>query len=323
MNLRIGWKLVVNFALDYFLLPFFLFAMGIERVHSLAVTDQVVGEVFSQLKPKEYMSMTTNTNNSAGRYASVNGINLYYEIHGTGKPLIMLHGGFGTFAMFSALSPALAEKYQVIGVDLYGHGRTAMIDRPISFEDMADDIAGLIQQLGLEKVDLLGYSLGGAVALQTAFRHPERVGKLVVISTPFKRTGWYPEIQTGMASITPEGFIGTPVQDAYMDVAPRPEDFPRFVAKMQEAMSQDYDWTALVSALSIPTLIVAGDADSFPLSHAVEFFSHLGGGLKDAGWDGANLIPSQLAILPGTTHYNIVSRADLLLPVLAPFLSRA
>jgi pimeloyl-ACP methyl ester carboxylesterase len=275
--------------------------------------------VLSQLKPKEFLLMTTNTNNPTGNYVSINGINLYYEIHGTGKPLIMLHGGFGTFEMFTELSPSLALKHQVIGVDLYGHGRTALTDRLINFEQMADDIAGLIQHLGLEKADLLGYSLGGSVALQTAIRHPERVNKLVVISTPFKRAGWYPEIQTGMATIAPEPFIGTPMHEAYMRIAPKPEDFPAFVTKMREAMSQDYDWTEYVSALSTPTLIVAGDSDSFPSTHAAEFFNLLGGGLKDAGWNGENLIPSQLAILPGTTHYNIIFRPDVLLPVLASF----
>src|SRR6266566_3876084 len=130
--------------------------------------------------------MTTSTNNPAGQYAAVNGINLYYEMHGTGRPLIMLHGGFGTFEMFTALAPTLAQNHQVIGVDLYGHGRTALTDRPIHFEHMADDIAGLIGHLGLETADLLGYSLGGAVALQTAIRHPARVNALVVISIPFK-----------------------------------------------------------------------------------------------------------------------------------------
>ncbi len=264
--------------------------------------------------------MTTNTNNPAGKYAAVNGINLYYEIHGTGKPLILLHGGFGTFDMFAALSPALALDHQVIGVDLYGHGRTALTDRPIRFEDMADDIAGLIRHLGLEKADLLGFSLGGAVALQTAIRHSERVNKLVLISTPFKRTGWHPEMQTGMASLTPEFILGTPLHDAYTSVAPKPEDFSQLVTKLTEALGQDYDWTEHVSALRTPTLIIAGDADGLPPSHAVEFFTLLGGGLKDAGWNGEHLIPSQLAILPGATHYNIVFRADLLLPVLAPFL---
>ncbi|BCL78024.1 alpha/beta hydrolase [Ktedonobacteria bacterium brp13] len=266
--------------------------------------------------------MTTNTNNPAGKYASINGINLYYEIHGTGKPLIMLHGGFGSFEMFDALSPALAAKYQVIGVDLYGHGRTALTDRPVRMESMADDIAGLIQHLGLEKVDLLGYSLGGAVALQTAIRHPERINQLVLISTPFKRAGWHPEMQVGMTTISPEFFMNTPIYDAYVRIAPKPEDFSRFVASMSEAMGQDYDWAEQVSALRVPTLIIAGDADGLPPSHAVEFFSLFGGGAKDAGWDGAHLISSQLAILPGATHYNIVFRADLLLPVLYPFLDK-
>ena len=265
--------------------------------------------------------MTNTTNQSAGNYAAVNGISLYYEMHGTGKPLIMLHGGFGSFETFSALSPALAVDHQVIGVDLYGHGRTALTDRPFRFEHMADDIAGLIEHLGLEKADLLGFSLGGAVALQTAIRHPERVNKLVLISTPFKRTGWHPEMQAGMAAFAPEFFMNTPIYDGYLRVAPKPEDFPRLVANMREALSQDYDWTEQVSALKTPMLLVAGDADGLPPSHAVAFFTLLGGGLKDAGWNGEYLVPSQLAILPGATHYNITFRADLLLPVLAPFLN--
>ena len=266
------------------------------------------------------MTTASNTNNPVGNYAPVNGIELYYEIHGTGEPLIMLHGGFGTFDMFGALSPVLAQNHQVIGVDLYGHGRTALTERPFHFENLANDIAGLIGHLGLETANLLGYSLGGVVALQTAIRHPERINKLVVISTPFKRAGWYPEIQTGMASIAPEFFLGTPMHEAYMRVAPKPEDFSRFVAAMREGMSQDYDWSEQVAVLKAPTLIIAGDSDSFPPSHAVEFFKLLGGGLKDAGWNGENLIPSQLAILPSATHYNIVFRPELLLPVLTPFL---
>jgi pimeloyl-ACP methyl ester carboxylesterase len=174
---------------------------------------------------------------------------------------------------------------------------------------MADDIAALIEHLHLEKVDLLGYSLGGAVALQTAFRHPQRVSKLVVISSPFKWTGWYPEVRAGMASIAAEPLLGTPLHDAYQRLAPRPEDFPRLAASMRQAMSQDYDWTDAVSRLRSPTLIVAGDADSFSPSHAAAFFGLLGGGKEDAGWQGERLIPSQLAILPGTTHYTIIFRA--------------
>lgn len=264
--------------------------------------------------------MTTNTNNPAGKYAAVNGINLYYEIYGTGKPLILLHGGFGSIEMFAALLPTLALDHQVIGVDLYGHGRTALTDRPLRFEDMADDIAGLIEHLGLEKAGVLGFSLGGAVALQTAIRHPERVNKLVLISTPFKRDGWHPEMRAGMTAFAPEFFMQTPIYEGYVRLAPKPEDFPRLVNNMREALSQDYDWTTRVSALKAPVLIIAGDADGLPPSHAVAFFNLLGGGLKDAGWNGEHLIPSQLAILPGATHYNMLFRTDLLLPVLTPFL---
>ena len=264
--------------------------------------------------------MTTHTNNSAGQYADINGIHLYYEVHGSGAPLVMLHGGFGTFEMLWALSPTLAQHHQVIGVDLYGHGRTALTERPFTFENMAADIAGLIGHLGLEKADVFGYSLGGLVALQTAIHHPERVDKLVAISAPFKGTGWYPDIRRGMGSIAPEFFIGTPVHDAYVRVAPKPEDFSRFVTTMRDGMSQDYDWTEGVSAMKTPTLIIAGDSDSFPPSSAVEFFTLLGGGQRDAGWNGEHMIPSQLAILPGATHYTIVDKADLLLPVLTQFL---
>jgi pimeloyl-ACP methyl ester carboxylesterase len=266
--------------------------------------------------------MTTNQHNSTGNYAPVNGINLYYEIHGAGEPLILLHGGFGSFAMFSALSPTLAQNHQVIGVDLYGHGRTALTDRPFTFEHMADDIAGLIHHLGLTKANVLGYSLGGLVALQTTIRHPEQINKLVLLSIPFKRSGWYPEVQTGMTSIAAEPFMTTPIYANYMKYAPQPEDFARFVTAMRNAMSRDYDWTEDVSALKTPTLLITGDSDSFPPAHAAAFFTLLGGGLQDAGWNSENLISSQLAILPGTTHYNILARTDLLLSILAPFLAQ-
>ncbi|GCE15824.1 alpha/beta fold hydrolase [Tengunoibacter tsumagoiensis] len=265
--------------------------------------------------------MTTNTDTSSGQYASINGINLYYEIHGTGKPLVMLHGGLGNFAMLAGLAPTLAQDRQVIGVDLYGHGRTALTDRPFDLGQIGDDIAGLIQYLGFEKADIFGYSLGGAVALQTVIRHPERVDKLVVLSTPFKRTGWYPDIQVGMGAISPEYMTGTPLYDAYVAVAPRPEDFSRFIVSMREGMIQDYDWTEQVAALKNPVLIIVGDSDALPPSHAAEFFALLGGGLKDAGWTGEGLIASQLAIVPGATHYNIIDQTNFLLPIMTPFLN--
>jgi pimeloyl-ACP methyl ester carboxylesterase len=249
-----------------------------------------------------------------GNYAEVNGLNMYYEIHGSGEPLILLHGGVGAIEMFGEVLPLLAEGRRVVAVDLQAHGRTADIDRPLSYEMMADDIAALIGHLGLEKADVMGYSLGGGVALQTAIRHPEVVRKLVLVSTPFKRDGWYPEILAGMGQMGPEAaepMKQTPMYQLYAGVAPRPEDWPELLTKLGRLLGQDYDWSEEVSAIEAPTIIVVGDADSVRTAHAVEFFELLGGGKADAGWDRSEMPNAQLAILPATTHYDIFSSPTL------------
>jgi pimeloyl-ACP methyl ester carboxylesterase len=246
--------------------------------------------------------------NGQGRFADVNGIRLYYETQGSGSPVILLHGGLGALEMWGSNLPALAEKHQVIAVDLQGHGRTVDIDRPLSVFHMADDIAALIQHLGLDKPDLFGYSLGGGVALQTAIRHPELVGRLVVVSTPIRRDAFYPEIlqQQGFVSgKAAEMMKNTPMYQLYASVAPRVEDFPRLLDKIGEAMQVDFDFSKEVANIPHETLIVAADADIFPPSHAVEVFGLLGGGKRDGGWDGSGRPKSQLSILPGLTHYTI------------------
>jgi pimeloyl-ACP methyl ester carboxylesterase len=247
---------------------------------------------------------------STGRYAEVNGIKLYYEIHGTGRPLILLHGGLGAIEMFGPNLPALAMRREVIAVDLQGHGRTADIDRPLSVELMADDIAALIKHLRLERPDVMGYSLGGAVALQTAIRHPEVVNKLVVVSTPFRRNAFYPEIlaqQGQVGAAAAEGMKQTPMYQLYSSIAPKPEDWPRLLGKIGEAMKKDFDFSKEIAGIKATTLVVAGDADIFPPAHAVEMFGLLGGGKRDGGWDGSGRPKSRLAILPGLTHYTIFS----------------
>ena len=244
----------------------------------------------------------------SGNYASVNGLALYYEIHGSGRPLILLHGGLGVNTMFGDVLWQLADSFQVIAVELQAHGHTADIDRPIRYELMAEDIAALIQQLNLDKVHLMGYSLGGGVALRTAIQHPEVVDKLVLVSTAFKRHGWYPGVLASMDQLTgaaAEFMKPSPVYQEYVRIAPQPENFPTLLDKMGDLMRQPYDWSEEVAALTIPTLLVFGDADSLPPSHAAEFFALLGGGQQAAGWDNAHLPNSQLAILPGRTHYNI------------------
>ncbi len=255
-------------------------------------------------------------------YAPVNGLNLYYEIHGSGAPLVLLHGGFGATGMFGELLPALAAHRRVIAVDLQGHGRTADIDRPLRIESMADDIAALLAHLGLATASLMGYSLGGAVALQTAIRHPGLVDKLVVVSTAHKRAAWYPESLAAMdqmGAATAEPMKQTPLYESYAAVAPRPEDWITLWAKMGDLLRQNYDWSDGVAGLTTPTMLVFGDADSVSPAHAAEFFGLLGGGRRDGGWDRSGMTPHRLAILPGTTHYDIFG-SPALAAVVAPFL---
>jgi pimeloyl-ACP methyl ester carboxylesterase len=245
----------------------------------------------------------------AVKYASVNGLSMYYEIHGAGKPLVLLHGGFGVVGMFEQLLPQLANTRQVIAVELQAHGHTADIDRPLSFEFMAEDVAALIKHLGLSNADILGYSLGGGVALQTVIRHPELVRKLVVVSAPCRSGGWYPEVLAGMRSINAavaKTWIGSPMHQAYASVAPKPEDWTTLAAKTGQLLGQEYDWSREVALIESPTMIVIGDADSVRTAHAVEFFELLGGGKRDAGLDGSGMPNARLAILPATTHYSIL-----------------
>lgn len=259
--------------------------------------------------------------NRSGR-ARVNGIELGYQVFGDGRPLLLLHGGFGTAEMFGPNIELLARSRQVVGVDLQSHGRSPAAERPMRLPAMADDIAALMQSLGLESAAVMGFSLGGAVALRTALQHPALVERLVLVSTVFKRAGWYPEMTAAMDAMGPESaepMRHTPLYEQYARVAPRPEDWPLLVRQVTEVVKVDYDWSAEVRLLRMPVMLVAGDADGLPPSHAVEFFALLGGGLRDAGWDRAGMTPHRLAILPGLTHYDI-NAAPALSAAVSPFL---
>jgi len=284
----------------------------IEVLSSEDETNQCQGEI----------SMTTSTNekntDGKGGYAKVHGLDMYYEIHGTGKPLVLIPGGLMTIGMMGQILPFLASTRQVIAVELQGHGHTADIDRTLTYEQMADDIAALIRHLGLDRADVFGFSAGGGVALQTAIRHPEVVRKLVVASAPSRSDGEYPEIRALMASFTGETSVLSPNREAYVRTAPKPEDWPQFVAKLRPLLTKDYDWAENVAAIQAPTLIVVGDADTVLPAHAVEMFGLLGGGKADGAM--GNLSNAQLAVLPGTTHFSILARIDLLLAIITPFL---
>jgi pimeloyl-ACP methyl ester carboxylesterase len=252
---------------------------------------------------------TTDTK-GAGQYAEVNGINLYFETHGDGRPLILLHGGLMSGEMFGPVLPLVAERHQVVAVDLQGHGRTADIDRPIDVRLMADDIAALIDHLGLDRPDIVGYSLGGGVALHTAAKYPAKVRRLVAASANIRPDAIYPEMRAQQAQVSAaaaEFMKDTPMYQLYQRVAPRPEDFPRLLDKIGQSMAIDFDYSDEVRSLRVPTLIVCADADMAPPSHYVEIFKLLGGGLRDGGWmsEGRPEGGHALAILPGLTHYNL------------------
>ncbi len=247
-----------------------------------------------------------------GQYAEVNGINLYYETHGSGRPLILLHGGLGSGEMFGPVLPQLAARHQVVTVDLQGHGRTADIDRPLDAVLMAGDIAALIDHLQLATPDVVGYSLGGGVAFHTAAKYPAKVRRLVMVSANIRPDAIYPEMraQQGQVTAAAVDFMqDTPMYQLYQRVAPRPQDFPRLLDKIGAAMSKDFDFAEEVRSLQVPTMVVAADADMAPPSHYVEVFNLLDGGLRDGGWMGEGRPKGghALAILPGLTHYNIFS----------------
>jgi pimeloyl-ACP methyl ester carboxylesterase len=255
-------------------------------------------------------SERTTQAKGAGQYAEVNGINLYYEIHGSGRPIVLIHGGLMSGETFGPVLPLLAERHQVIVPDLQGHGRTADIDRPIEMRLMAGDIAALIDHLKLDKPDLMGYSLGGGVAFQTAVKYPAKIRRLVLVSANIRRDAIPAEMlaQQGQVSAAAAEFMkDTQMYQLYQRVAPRPEDFPRLLDKIGQSMAKDFDYSEEVRGLQMPTLIVAADADMAPPSHYIEVFKLLDGGLRDGGWMGEGRPKGghALAILPGLTHYNI------------------
>jgi pimeloyl-ACP methyl ester carboxylesterase len=254
--------------------------------------------------------------NGAG-YAPVNGLRMYYETHGSGEPLLVLPGAYMTIGLMGDLVPALAESRHVIAVEFQGHGHTADIDRPFSYEQFADDIAALLGHLGIERADVYGYSLGGGVALQLGLRHRRLLRKLAIASASQSSDGLYPEVVGGIENITPELFDGTPWREAYDRTAPDPSRFPTLVEKLKRLDMTPFDWP--IDKLAAPALILIGDADGTRLEHAVDMFRRLGGGVF------GDLVPelpaSQLAILPGTTHIGMLERADWIASMVTAFLA--
>src|SRR4051812_40629144 len=269
------------------------------------------------------MQSTVTEGDGAEGHAPANGVQMYWRSLGEGgTPLVVVHGGFGSNEMMAPLAARLAGGRRVISVELQGHGHTADVDRPFGYEAFGDDLAALVRHLDLGPVDLLGYSLGGGSSLRAAIQHPEVLRRLVLVSVPCRRTGWFPEVLAGMDQISRAGFpmmSRTPLYERYAAVAPDVAAFPVLMDKTGDLLRRTYDWSEDVRTVAVPPLLVYADADSVPTAHAAEFFGLLGGGLRDAGWDGAGRPRGGLAILPGRTHYDVFE-APQLADVAAAFL---
>jgi len=266
-------------------------------------------------------TMTLAAPTKSGR-VDVNGVNYYYEIHGTGSPLLLLHGGLGSIDMFGPVLPALAKTRKVIAVDLHGHGRTALGDRPWSLQAMGDDMAAIVKKLGHEQVDVMGYSMGAGVAFRMAVQQPQSVRRLVIASAGYSDEAYYPALrqqQNAVGAAMAEQMKETPMYKSYMKVAPRKEDFARLLDTLGNFMRASYDWSADVAKLKGPVMLVYGDSDMFRPEHIVKFYQLLGGGLQDAGWQRENMSKNRLAIIPDQTHYDLFVSPRLVQTVM-PFL---
>jgi pimeloyl-ACP methyl ester carboxylesterase len=255
-------------------------------------------------------------------YIAANGLDYWFEIRGKGEPLLLLHGGLFTTELFGPVLTKLAESRRVIGVHLQGHGRTALGARKINLADIGRDLGVVIEKLGLRQVDVMGYSFGGGAAFQLAAQHPSLVRRLVLVSTPYAQDGFFAEMlpqQAAVSGAMADAMKDTPMYKTYVAVAPRPQDFPKLLDAMGEYMRQPYDWSASVKQLTMPVMLVYGDADMIRPEHYVSFYKLLGGGLKDAGWMREHMSRNRLAILPDLTHYE-VGAAPILAATVLPFL---
>ena len=263
-------------------------------------------------------SMFSQQKKYPGKYVDVNGMHMYYEISGEGTPIIVLHGGYMNIPSMGDIIPKLAKNHKVYAIEMQGHGRTNDIDRPITYPNLADDVAAFMDAVGLEKSDVFGYSMGACAGLQLAIRHPEKVNKLIFCGGAYDFEGWHQEFRDLIPKMTVEMFVNTPLAESYRKLAPNPDGFPALVKKMIALEKEPMAWGNAVKELKTPVLILTGDADAATLEHSVSFFKLLGGGAM--GDMGKPLAESRLAVLPATSHTAMITQVDILLAFIEPFL---
>ncbi|HET6761365.1 MAG TPA: alpha/beta hydrolase [Gemmatimonadaceae bacterium] len=255
---------------------------------------------------------------AVGDRVSINGMQMYYEVSGAGDPLIVLHGAYMNIPSMGAIIPKLAETHKVYALEFQGHGRTTDIDRPITYPNLADDVAAFMDVVGLEKADVFGYSMGSIAGLQLAIRHPEKVNKLVAASVAYDLRGWQPVFTAVIPQMTVEMIVAMPFAEDYRKLAPNPDGFPALAQKLIALEKEPMAWEADVRALKTPVLIIAGDADVATLEHSVAMFRLLGGGIM--GDMGQPLPASRLAVMPATAHTAVITQPDVLHAFVEPFL---
>ena len=256
---------------------------------------------------------------AGGSRVEVNGMKVYYEVSGGGDPLIVLHGAYMNIPSMGGIIPALAERHRVYAVEFQGHGRTTDIDRPITYENLGDDVAVFMDAVGLEKADVFGYSMGANAGLQLAIRHPEKVGRLIVASAAYDIEGLQPAFRAFIPQLTVEMMLAMPFAEEYKQLAADPDGFPALVKKLIALEHEPLAWEADVKALETPVLVITGDADVATLEHSVAMFRLLGGG--DMGDMGQPLPASRLAVMPATSHTAVITQTDMLISFIEPFLA--
>ena len=253
-----------------------------------------------------------------GKRVEVNGMQMYYEVSGEGEPLVVLHGAYMNIPTMGAIVGKLAETRKVYAIEFQGHGRTTDIDRPITYPNLADDVAVFMDKVGLKKADVFGYSMGAAAGLQLAIRHPEKVSKLVAASVAYDEKGWQPEFRAFIPQMNVEMFVNMPMEAENRKLAANPDGFRGLVTKLIALEHEPMAWEADVRKLKTPILIISGDADVATLEHSVALFRLLGGGAM--GDMGKPLAASRLAILPATSHTAVINQTELLMGFIGPFL---
>ena len=295
-------------------------------ITSLRIAIVILILTSCQSQPKDQPTSSDSTDTTVSQatqpadtgYADVNGLKMYYEVHGTGKPIVLLHGSYMTIPMnWSHIIPLLSKDRKVIVAEMQAHGRTKDISREFSYESMADDVSGLLKHLKIDSADILGYSMGGSIAFQVAVRHPEQVRRLVVLSGSYSHDGWWPDVEKMFASFTADMFKGTPIQKQYDSLGNDPARFGDYVKKVISIDLKPYDWSKDVKKIKAPIFFACGDADGIRYEHALELFRAMGGGKMG---DVHGLPKSRLAIIPGTTHIGMIQRTDWLIPMITDFL---